>query len=64
MKNRRLTNATLPRDYTRCHDDSCEQRHECLRWLDKSGNSIVSNAATLKTSDYYCPHFLSCDTYD
>ena len=64
VKTRQQTKATLPRDYTRCHDDSCEQRHHCLRWLDKAVGFNVSNAATLKTSDDPCPHLISSTHYE
>ena len=31
---------TLPYDWTRCHDNSCEHREECLRWIDRDTGSI------------------------
>lgn len=43
---------TLPADWTRCHDSSCEHRHECLRWLDRSTGS--SHAATHRLGDGPC----------
>ena len=26
---------TIPADFTRCLDDGCPERHECLRWLER-----------------------------
>ncbi len=43
---------TLPADWTRCHDESCEQREECLRWLDR--DSGWSHAKTHRVDDGPC----------
>jgi hypothetical protein len=59
--NLRQTKTTLPRDYTRCNDASCEQRHQCLRWLHKPAGINFSNAASLKNPDGYCPHLINND---
>ena len=43
---------TLPYDWTRCHDSSCEHREECLRWLDR--DSGWSHAKTHRVDGGPC----------
>lgn len=43
---------TLPADWTRCHDDSCEHREDCLRWLDRE--SGWTHAATHRVDGSPC----------
>lgn len=44
-------------DITRCHDDSCLQRHDCLRWLQRSSGERA--ATTMRRDFHTCPSFLS-----
>jgi hypothetical protein len=43
---------TLPGDWTRCHDESCEHREECLRWIDR--DSGWSHAKSLRVDGGPC----------
>jgi len=43
---------TLPYDWTRCHDNSCEHREECLRWIDRDTGS--SHAKTHRVDGGPC----------
>lgn len=46
---------TLASDITRCHDDSCQSRERCLRWLERDTGH--SHAASLREPGGYCLSF-------
>jgi hypothetical protein len=35
-----MADAVMPADICRCHDDSCDERHDCLRWLQRDSGSV------------------------
>lgn len=46
---------SLPSDICRCHDDSCQSRGLCLRWVEReTGNN---HAASLREPGGYCLSF-------
>ena len=46
---------TLLSDVTRCHDDSCQSRERCLRWLERKTGT--SHATSLREPGGYCLHY-------
>ena len=47
---------TLPNDITRCHDDSCQSRERCLRWVEHESGS--SHAGSLREPGGYCLSYI------
>lgn len=47
---------TLTADTTRCHDETCQSRERCLRWVERdTGNS---HAASLRKPGGYCLSYI------
>lgn len=42
---------TLFRDYSRCLDDNCPERHECLRYTSKDEDGRFSYVKSLRDVD-------------
>jgi hypothetical protein len=40
----------LPLDMCRCHDVTCEQRTECVRWIDRHVAGYIPHAETFSVS--------------
>jgi hypothetical protein len=37
---------TLPPDFARCHDEKCEVKNHCLRWLQRTGGDASTKHCT------------------
>lgn len=44
-------------DVCRCHDATCLQRHDCLRWLERSSGE--QQAASMRREFHTCSYFRS-----
>jgi hypothetical protein len=48
----------LPRDLARCHDQTCEKRKYCLRWLDRHIDGEAVHVQSLRENDQHCPELI------
>jgi hypothetical protein len=54
-----MTIPNISNDMCRCHDDSCPEKEQCLRWLRREDPDRCPHVATLRpfhvSSDDECP---------
>jgi hypothetical protein len=48
----------LPRDVARCHDQTCPERRDCLRWLDRHIDGDAVHVQSLRESEQNCSELI------